>query len=125
TRPWRRTRPKTCDLLYQLAAKKGLGFQPRWLGRWFALLEFLPEGVGQPLQFSQATRCAFGRYLYEEKGDAMAAEHFQKIGQSWRKLAPACGCAAELFGPAQDIHIAHSWAVEEERRGFGCCPMSP
>ncbi|CAJ1371305.1 unnamed protein product, partial [Effrenium voratum] len=123
--PWRRTRPKTCDLLYQLAAKKGLGFQPRWLGRWFALLEFLPGGVGQPLQFSQATRCAFGRYLYEEKGDAMAAEHFQKIGQSWRKLAPACGCAAELFGPAQDIHIAHSWAVEEERRGFGCCPMSP
>ncbi|CAJ1329230.1 unnamed protein product, partial [Effrenium voratum] len=125
TRPWRRTRPKTCDLLYQLAAKKGLGFQPRWLGRWFALLEFLPEGVGQPLQFSQATRCAFGRYLYEEKGDAMAAEHFQKIGQRSFRWEIVVLLARLVAGKKQDIHIAHSWAVEEERRGFGCCPMSP
>eukprot|EP00913_Durusdinium_trenchii_P014491 g13593.t1 len=82
---------------------KPIGFQPLWLGRWFALLKVLPRfDRGRGLQITNERRCALGRYLYEELGDPGAGELLRKVPpKSWR--SSACACAAEVFRSDEEM----------------------
>ncbi|CAE7567570.1 dpy-19 [Symbiodinium sp. CCMP2592] len=132
--PWRLTQPKTCDLLYRLGFD-GVpqGFQPRWLGRWYALLEVLADMKvpGKPLQPTSSRRCALGRYLLEEASEAEQARPLltSLSPKALRKLPVACSCAAEMLGLSEVTHDAHARALQERddpRAGaFGCCDVGP
>ncbi|CAE7409580.1 ASZ1, partial [Symbiodinium necroappetens] len=132
--PWRFAQPKTCDLLYRLGFDKvPRGFQPRWLGRWYALLEVLADmkEPGKPLHPTSSRRCAFGRYLLEEASEAEQARALltSLSPKALRKLPVACSCAAEMLGVAEVMHDAHSRALQERddplAGAFGCCEVGP
>ncbi|CAE6961723.1 PTAC2 [Symbiodinium sp. CCMP2456] len=132
--PWRLAQPKTCDLLYRLGFDEvPHGFQPRWLGRWYALLEVLADmkETGKPLQPTPSRRCALGRYLLEEASEAEQARPLltSLSPKALRKLPVACSCAAEMLGVAEVMHDAHARALQERddplAGAFGCCEVGP
>eukprot|EP00439_Symbiodinium_sp_Y106_P075465 s1423_g14.t6 len=132
--PWRFAQPKTCDLLYRLGFDEvPHGFQPRWLGRWYALLEVLADMnvPGKPLQPTSSRRCALGRYLLEEASEAEQARALltSLSPKALRKLPVACSCAAEMLGVSEVTHDAHARALQERddplAGAFGCCDVGP
>eukprot|EP00927_Polykrikos_kofoidii_P055511 TRINITY_DN49756_c0_g1_i1.p1 TRINITY_DN49756_c0_g1~~TRINITY_DN49756_c0_g1_i1.p1 ORF type:complete len:1365 (-),score=166.52 TRINITY_DN49756_c0_g1_i1:14-4072(-) len=138
--PWRVERlPQMCMELHAFASKARRikstdAFLPRFVGRWFAVLE-VRASTRSSVSWKPTPRmtCNAAIFLLEERDmESVAIKAFKSVaGVSLDELGPDCACTGMKYWPAGTVQRGrvHELALHHHGTGstgsIGCCKLYP